>query len=1243
MTLLGSGLRKFLILAVIIICAVLIALNIVLNIKLRADIPTFIEKLSSESGYLIGVEKIALDPFFRLQLDKVTVVDPASDTKDVLDIDRVTVEPLLVSSLINQKIKLGEIVLNSPSFQSGEENMNNLIDFIKSQREERKEDEPSLVEFGLIKILNGNFHITPEFLLSCPNFSIEFADERGDKSREIKVNGNIGFLQKKLAVNGSILVSSEKTTGDLKLQVDKIKAAHISSLIDGADQLNAVSELSFEISDLIHASGQLTFNSNKGRYLKSPLATFNYDLKYDKSKDTANLNSFNFEVSRILKGSFSGDIEKVTDDVIFNLTGSTETLNINDFMAKMFDDKSDILSGELNTKNLKITGSKSGDDIKLSGDAILSNLNYNPEKKDTPSVNNLECKLNFKQNLNISSSFSLSSLGKCSAEKFFWDKSGEIRDITANADINSKNNWTDNKISLSNLNSKFMDGNARGSLNFILSNGFGGGITKISGNIEGQNLNLQKTPKTIIPANIEGDAQSAIAKFEGGDSNYKADISLTVNNFILKSNKGREFRVSQFQTSDLIDFEYVSANIEKEGFPTSTEEKIVINGKGVSYQKLSFEEYYIGKGNVEELAFLLDLTQDRWKLNMSSNGSDFNIVGYDVSLKEFKESLSIENSGRDGFKGKVDGTGGRYKSVDFPKLSWNYNLKNDFIDVSNLSALLSTLGEFKTDNLYINMGEQVGGYPYRIEFIDGTFVGFEDKLRSEGIVGNFIINRPGTTNQEWDGTVRVKKTRVLSAVIDNISNNITPSPGGINLENITGKFLGGEVSGNIDIDTTKSPSGIDADLKLLHASIDSDGLSIKLNESDLHFSGTLPNSSLPEGMGNLEFKNLIMEKEGVTSTLHANIKTRAVAETLYIEQGFIKGNSNQEIGFSGEMNNSLNENRTLKINIPEVDVSDVIGVFSPFIPVEFRNAKANGYAGLDLVFHNFLYPQGRWSGKLSLRNGSLVGDYAGALLSIKDVDGTITLKDEVSSENPLASLMGEHLNLSKSIYKKFLRSFKEVNLEADLDFLNIKEIEYGILKFEDVEVALEVDRQKLNLRRLISKFFRGNLFGAGLLKFNVDQSEYNLSLLFDEISLEGISEKISPTQEYITGRVNGLIWLTGEGAELDTIDGPFKFWSKKSGKESRKIGKALLDKLGAKERLILGSNRGYDNGNISGYINSGLITFKEFDLSNSILGIKNLSIQADPVKNSISIAHLISVAREIARRSETGGPTIETN
>ncbi len=86
-----------------------------------------------------------------------------------------------------------------------------------------------------------------------------------------------------------------------------------------------------------------------------------------------------------------------------------------------------------------------------------------------------------------------------------------------------------------------------------------------------------------------------------------------------------------------------------------------------------------------------------------------------------------------------------------------------------------------------------------------------------------------------------------------------------------------------------------------------------------------------------------------------------------------------------------------------------------------------------------------------------------------------------------------------------------------------------------------------------------------------------------------------------------------------------------------------MDKLGARERMLIGSTRSYDKGLISGYINNGIMTFKEIDISNSTLGWKNLSIQVDKKMNSISISHFLSVIRELARRSNLSGPTIETN
>ncbi|MEX1000368.1 MAG: hypothetical protein WD000_10510, partial [Thermodesulfobacteriota bacterium] len=558
MTLLGTGFRRILLLLVIAICIILIALNVILNIKLRADIPNIIEQFSKESPYQINIRKISLDPLFRLQLDKVSVIDPSSETKDVLKVNQVTVKPHIFSSLFSQRIVLGEVVLKTPVAQSNQENVNNLVDFIEQLRDEKKDDKSSLVEFGLIKILYADFLITPEFVLSIPNLNIEFGDEKFEDSQSITFDGNIGLLQKEVGLNGSIVIAPQKTSGELNLQVDKINIAAVSSLLGDSENLKAQTKMSFEVSDLITVNGNLTFDTHKGIFSEKPFAEFIYDLSYDKTADIANVNTLDFQVNDLLKGSFSGDIEKVIKETVINLSGEIDTLDLRDLMVRIFNDDKGLLSGELNTGNLKITGSRKEDDIHLSGNTHLKGFKFNPKDENDPGVNDLDCNLKVNQNLNSASSFSLSSTGKCTAQRFSWDKTGVVKNITARVNLDSKTKWTDNRISLSNINSKFMDGSASGTLNFFLSQGFGGGITKISGNILGSNLNLEMTPKTIIPANIAGNAESASARFEGGSSNYEADISLSISNFLLKSNLGREFRVSKLQTGESVDFRYKS-------------------------------------------------------------------------------------------------------------------------------------------------------------------------------------------------------------------------------------------------------------------------------------------------------------------------------------------------------------------------------------------------------------------------------------------------------------------------------------------------------------------------------------------------------------------------------------------------------------------------------------------------------------------------------------------------------------
>ena len=255
---------------------------------------------------------------------------------------------------------------------------------------------------------------------------------------------------------------------------------------------------------------------------------------------------------------------------------------------------------------------------------------------------------------------------------------------------------------------------------------------------------------------------------------------------------------------------------------------------------------------------------------------------------------------------------------------------------------------------------------------------------------------------------------------------------------------------------------------------------------------------------------------------------------------------------------------------------------------------------------------------------------------VKGVNGVIKLDEFGESPNLLASLLREHHKFDREIFKRFLYLLNETDSNGKRDFLTIDEVKYGFFGIDHIECLLNMTGLKLNLNQCASNLFDGRIYVAGSFDYGSKKDRYNLSALFKDISLEDISNRINSIKDYITGRVNGLLWLNGNGEELNTIDGLFEFWSIKSKKESRRLGKAFLEKLGARSRFFVGSSRRYDRGEISGYIKEGVLTFSEFDISNTVLGYKNLSIKVDPRRNTISLAHMISAIREISKRAGEG-------
>ena len=259
---------------------------------------------------------------------------------------------------------------------------------------------------------------------------------------------------------------------------------------------------------------------------------------------------------------------------------------------------------------------------------------------------------------------------------------------------------------------------------------------------------------------------------------------------------------------------------------------------------------------------------------------------------------------------------------------------------------------------------------------------------------------------------------------------------------------------------------------------------------------------------------------------------------------------------------------------------------------------------------------------------------------LEDVEGSITIREIDDVENRLVALLGKDLRINRSVFKKYLAEVKEEADTETRDYLKIGKLQYGFFVMDNIEAKFEMDNDELNLIYLRSDVYNGNIFASGIFNYGDSNENYNINLLFSRLSLKSISDSLPSMEGYITGVIDGLLWFS-VGNGYTTINGPFSFWARDGKGEKRSIGRALLEKIGAKGRFFTGSSRRYDKGEIAGYIKDGFITFKKLIISNRILGYTDLKIQVDKRQNSITVKHLFSVIRELARRASRGDVEID--
>ena len=185
-----------------------------------------------------------------------------------------------------------------------------------------------------------------------------------------------------------------------------------------------------------------------------------------------------------------------------------------------------------------------------------------------------------------------------------------------------------------------------------------------------------------------------------------------------------------------------------------------------------------------------------------------------------------------------------------------------------------------------------------------------------------------------------------------------------------------------------------------------------------------------------------------------------------------------------------------------------------------------------------------------------------------------------------------------------------------------------------MHIWIKEEEGVLNIPQFSGNIFGGRLKGAAALDLS-GGIRYQAGLLLKGLSLAAVCEEIPPIRGYISGVVDGIAQMKGEGKGLSRLIGKADFWSYRTDSEETKISKEFLKKIGGPSLKAYLGDREFDKGAMTLYLQKGFIIFDEFELSNrNFFGMQDLSIKVAPFNNRISIDHLMWSITQAAQRAE---------
>jgi hypothetical protein len=334
---------------------------------------------------------------------------------------------------------------------------------------------------------------------------------------------------------------------------------------------------------------------------------------------------------------------------------------------------------------------------------------------------------------------------------------------------------------------------------------------------------------------------------------------------------------------------------------------------------------------------------------------------------------------------------------------------------------------------------------------------------------------------------------------------------------------------------------------------------------------------------------------------------------------------------SGAVNGFSNKDRQIMVHLsfPEVKALDVRETLWDIFPDSLLYTGLDGSLAADISVRYSAAAGLGLNGKVLLSD--LVLDGENGEYSVGPIRGELpvlyTRGNDKQSPPDLPSF-------ERGEFKNTRRYFAEKKRDDTYNLISLGTMRYGFQLLDNVNLWIRPEGKFLHIDHFSGNIFGGTLNGSAIIDI-ADLVGYKAGFLIEGLSLAQLCDRIEPIRGYISGNVDGIATVKGEGGGLPRLIGKADFWTYSTPEEKTEISKEFLQKVGGLSLQGYLGDRRFDKGIMSLYLQGGYIIFRELELSNrNVIGMKDLDIKVAPLNNRIAIDHLMWSITEAAYRAE---------